>query len=97
MDNTELIARGLTHLIWRNGAVETLHSNLATLDDETMKVLNKDVYNRIYSLLTMEPEKAHKLAVLYGFWFGQDWDEPEVVEFGDFPLKPPVAQNDSTD
>ena len=86
MTQEQVLARGLAHLIWRNGAVESLHAEEAPLTDDVMKQLNKDVYNRIYSLLTMDPEKAHKLAVLYGFWFGQDWDPPEKVEFEDLEL-----------
>ena len=83
MDTNAIIARGLTHLIWRNGAVESLHAEQAPLTDDVMKVLNKDVYNRIYSLLLMDPERVHAMAVLYGMLFGQDWDAPERVEFED--------------
>ena len=83
MDTKEMVlARGLTHLIFRNGAVESLHAEEAPLTDDAMKQLNKDVYNRIYSLLTMDPEKVEQLAALHGMLYGDSWDAPEVVDFG---------------
>ena len=82
MDN-KLIARGLTHLIWRNGAVENYHMTEAPLTDEVMEVLNKDIYNRIYSLLCMDPEKVVQMATLTGMIYGCDWDSPEEVNVMD--------------
>ena len=43
----------LTHLVFRNGVVEDLHSRQAPLTDETMRALNIDVNNRIYTILCL--------------------------------------------
>ena len=45
-------SRALTHLVFRNGIVEKLHSEGKCLDDETMKLLNKDINNRMYTYLS---------------------------------------------
>ena len=45
------MSRGLAHVLFRNGIVEDLHSKNASLDQETMKALNKDVYNRCYTIM----------------------------------------------
>ncbi len=47
----QALSKALTHLIFRNGAVENLHADGACLDDETMKQLNIDVNNRFYTML----------------------------------------------
>ena len=62
--------------------MESLHAEEAPLTDDVMKVLNKDVYNRIYTLLRMEPEKVEQLAALHGMLCGDSWDAPEGVECG---------------
>lgn len=41
----------LAHLVFRNGVVEDLHSENCALTDDVMKTLNKDINNRIYTLL----------------------------------------------
>lgn len=45
-------SRALTHLVFRNGIVGKLHSEGKCLDDETMKLLNKDINNRLYTYLS---------------------------------------------
>lgn len=47
----QMISKSLTHLIYRNTIVEDLHAEGACLNDETMKIINKEVNNRIYTLL----------------------------------------------
>lgn len=47
----QTISRALTHLVYRNTIVEDLHAEGTCLDDETMKIINKEVNNRIYTLL----------------------------------------------
>ena len=45
------ISRALTHLVYRNTVIEDLHVAGASLDNDNMKKINKDVNNRIYTLL----------------------------------------------
>lgn len=45
------VSRALTHLVFRNTIVEDLHAEGAVLDDNTMEIINKEVNNRIYTLL----------------------------------------------
>ena len=47
----QALSKALTHLVFRNGVVENLHADSACLDDATMKKLNIDVNNRIYTVL----------------------------------------------
>lgn len=49
----QILSNFLTHLVFRNGEVENLHAGIpAVLNDETMKILNKDINNRIYTVLS---------------------------------------------
>ena len=61
------LAKALTHACFRNGIVEDLHSKWACLTDENMTKLNKDIYNRIFS-------------VLYYFFFGSDAEKDKLLE-----------------
>ncbi len=61
------LSKALTHLVFRNGTVENLHSEDACLDDETMKKLNIDVNNRIYTVLDI--------------WFNGTEEEVEQLEW----------------
>ena len=45
-------SRALTHLVFRNAIVEKLHSEGKCLDDETMKLFDKDINNRLYTYLS---------------------------------------------
>lgn len=90
MDNHTLqaLSKALTLLIFRNGAVENLHADGACLDDETMEKLNRDINNRLYTLLmiwfngTEEEMKRleHTLNFLAKF-YAQDWDQAHHVDF----------------
>ncbi len=44
------MSRELTHPVFRNGIVEELHSEGRCLNNETMKILNKDINNRMYTI-----------------------------------------------
>ena len=39
----QTVSRALTHLVYRNIVVEDLHAEGVCLDDETMKIINKEV------------------------------------------------------
>ena len=52
-DTLQALSRALTHLVFRNGAVEDLHAVGAVLDDTAMEQLNRDVHNRFYTLLAI--------------------------------------------
>ena len=46
------ISRALTHMLFRNvPLVEEIHTKQLVIDQETMKKLNIEINNRIYSLL----------------------------------------------
>lgn len=84
----QALSKALTHLVFRNGAVENLHSECACLDDETMKKLNIDVNNRVYTVLAIwfngTEEEVERLEYMLNFlarYYGQSWDQAEVVDF----------------
>jgi len=83
----QALSKALTLLIFRNGAVETLHANGTCLDDDTMGKLNRDVNNRIYTVLTVwfhgtDEEMDHlkrSLNFLAAF-YGHNWDPAKIVD-----------------
>ena len=62
----QALSKALTHLVFRNGVVENLHADSACLDDATMKKLNIDVNNRIYTV--------------FDIWFNGTVEEVERLE-----------------
>ena len=89
----KITARSLAHLCYRNGYIEHLHGDKTkNLYDSDMKVLNKDIYNRIYTILllfmgpieyTENEEIANNMIqhLIYNDWqinYGSNWDEPEI-------------------
>ena len=82
----QALSKALTLLIFRNGAVEDLHASCTLLDDAAMKILNKDVNNRFYTVLSIwfngSVEDVEKLERALNFlvrFYGQDWDKAEFV------------------
>ena len=85
----KIIEKSLTNACYRNGYIEDLHSDRTkNISDTDMKKLNKDIYNRVYTVClafierTYNIEKGNKiLNQILGFnsLFGKDWDEPEIV------------------
>lgn len=85
------VSRALTHLVYRNSVVEDLHAAGAVLDDPTMKIINKEVNNRIYTLLKWytsdSEEDRERVAQLVAFssLFGKGtWDPAEMMDESDF-------------
>lgn len=85
------ISRALTHLVYRNTIVEDLHAQGAILDDEAMKIINKEVNNRIYTLLKWylsESEEDRKIVeglVCFSSIYGRGtWDRAEELKYEDF-------------
>ena len=81
------MSRALTHLVFRNGIVEKLHSEGRCLDNDTMKILNKDINNRMYTYLfarfagdEIELEKLDKTINYLTKYYGKDWDKAEKME-----------------
>ena len=84
------LAKALTHACYRNGYIEDIHSNPSkNLYDSDMKLLNKDIYNRVYTiclvlLATKEDNKKSQKVFdeILGFnsLFGNDWDDPEIAQ-----------------
>ena len=76
----QILSRALTHLVFRNGVAESLHASGATLDDATMEMLNRDVNNRFYTLLTIwffgtddEVEKLEQTLTFSARFYGRNW------------------------
>ena len=71
---------------FRNGKIEDFHSEIKELTDDCMRELNKDVCNRIYtllSLLTSDTDldyEALKNLVAFSALYAQSWDNPEIEE-----------------
>lgn len=83
----QALSRALTLLIFRNGAVEDLHASCTLLDDAAMKILNKDVNNRFYTILSIwfngaedEVKQLERTLNFLARSFGQDWDGAEYVK-----------------
>ncbi len=83
----QALSRALTHLVFRNGIVENLHANGACLDDETMKKLNKDINNRIYTVLDIwfngTEEETERLVFTLNFlarYYGKNWNQAEWID-----------------
>lgn len=89
-DELQLLSRALTHLIFRNSIIEDFHSELPDLSDEVMCALNKDINNRIYTLLNLwfdkTPESQERLNNLIKFsaMFGSNWDKARLLDDSDF-------------
>ncbi len=83
----QALSKALTHLIFRNGAVESLHAKGVCLDDKTMKVLNADINNRLYTVLTLcfngtaeeQIQLEHTLNFLAKY-YGSKWDNAKYVD-----------------
>ena len=83
----QALSKALTHLVFRNGVVENLHAASANLDDETMKQLNIDINNRIYTVLDIwfngteeEVERLERILNFLARYYGQSWDEAVRIE-----------------
>lgn len=83
----QALSRALTHLIFRNGIVEGLHAKNAILDDTTMELLNRDVNNRFYTLLTIwfngTDDELGRLEQTLNFsakFYGRNWDPAIKIE-----------------
>ena len=83
----QALSKALTLLVFRNGAVENLHASNTALDDATMQILNKDVNNRFYTVLSIwfngtekDVEKLERALNFLARFYGQNWDRAEFVE-----------------
>ena len=83
----QALSKALTHLVFRNGVVENLHADSACLADATMKKLNMDVNNRIYTVLDIwfngtveEVERLERILNFLARYYGQSWDEAVRIE-----------------
>ena len=89
----QVLAKALTVSIYRNGAIEDVHSgmngeyeNFNGIPNELMKIVNKDVCNKMYTMLTLlfaDDNKSFSLAMKNLIWGGlmaTSWDTPEIDE-----------------
>jgi len=82
----QALSKALTHLVFRNGIVEKLHAADANLDDATMKKLNIDINNRIYTVLDIwfngTEEEVERLESILNFlakYYGKSWNPAEWI------------------
>lgn len=86
----KLLSVCLTRLVFRDGVAEDLHAKNAPMDQETMKALNIDVTNRIYSVLkaVVDNDPITIMGLISHIIFGEesrrDWNEPEATLLEDF-------------
>lgn len=89
-DYINKLAEALTHLIYRDGFIENLHADKSkNLYDSDMKRLNKEIHNRIYTVLLLV-FSTDKIAVniykhmlygdtLFGYMYNNhNWDKAEI-------------------
>ena len=83
----QMLSRALTHLVFRNGIVESLHAGNAALDDTVMEMLNRDVHNRLYTLLSIwfcgtdaELERLEQILDFSARFYGRSWDPATKLE-----------------
>ena len=83
----QALSKALTHLVFRNGTVENLHAEGACLDDETMKQLNIDINNRIYTVLDIwfngsenEVERLEYILNFLAKYYGRSWYPAEGID-----------------
>lgn len=88
-DVVDSLAKAVVHLIYRNGSIENIHADITkNVDDADMKMLNKEIHNRLYTLMLLqlrsadnpEYEKAWQ-DTMYGSWawnYGSDWDHAKL-------------------
>ncbi|MDL2219194.1 hypothetical protein LJC04_02480 [Ruminococcaceae bacterium OttesenSCG-928-O06] len=85
-DNINDASRALTHMVFKNGVVEELHT-AGKLSEDDMTRLNKDVQNRIAGLLEAFKCKEYKqLLLLYtaSKLYGSNWDKCEPLPLNKF-------------
>lgn len=83
-DNMNVLAKAITHYIFRNGPIEDMHSE-NKFSQKDMKTLNKYMVDHIATLLTcIYKQDWLKLEMLLAFYsvYGQDWDvaKPDFQE-----------------
>ena len=83
----QALSKALTYLVFRNGTVENLYAKGACLDDETMKQLNIDINNRIYTVIDIwfngTEEEVERLEYILNFlakYYGQSWYPAEWID-----------------
>lgn len=84
----QALSRGLTHLIFRNvQLVEEIHVKQMLIDDKIMKMLNIEINNRIYTLLStwLYGTDEEQLELLQHIQFSSlhgrgTWDKARKVE-----------------
>ncbi len=78
-ENISIIAKAITHYIFRNGPVEDMHTQ-GKFSQQDMKILNKYMVNRIAGLLELAINGDWiKLQLMVEFLmnYGMEWDKVE--------------------
>ncbi len=85
----QIIAKSLTHLVYRNSIAKDFHA-AGNIDDATMKIMEADVNDRIYTLLSWytsdseEDRQKVKDLVQHAAMYGVDWEAAEKLDVKDF-------------
>lgn len=87
------MAKALTVIVYRNSKIEDVHAGeydeaygINGIPDSCMKMLNKDVCNRMYTMLKAllgDSEEDYTIAlgnIAFGGAQSMEWDEPELEE-----------------
>ena len=95
-DFADRYAKALTHIVYRNGYIETLHSNPEkNIYDTDMKVLNKDIHNKFYTLMLLtDNDIGNELytqtvfgnGIFSAFTYGAEWDKASI-DYSIVPLE----------
>lgn len=78
-------AKMMTQVIFRDSIIEDLHNKGAVLNDSVMEILNKDICNRMYSVLQIFLHMNDDAYELLDYIFhissirSGSWDDPEIV------------------
>ena len=81
-------AIGMAHLVYRNGKIEDFHADSckdATIPNDVMKAINKDVCNKCYELISLcgagDKYVSYMIVRSYmnGKLYGKDWNEPSLI------------------
>ena len=77
-DQAAFLAKAIAVGCVRNTHLENVHSGDAPLDDENMKILMKEVVNKLYTVLLHldHPKTLENLDFFNRYTY--QWDEPEL-------------------
>ncbi|MEL6646273.1 MAG: hypothetical protein AAFQ05_00990 [Pseudomonadota bacterium] len=79
-DQAAILAKAIAAGCVRNTHLENIHAEEVLLDDENMRILMKEVVDRIYTVLLNLDDTKLQENLDFFLRFTAKWDEPELVE-----------------